>query len=264
MWHGQSERNVDKFFDEVDSLAKEPIIAADGTEYEVPVCVIAEEIDGLTRERGTSHDSIDDRIQTTILQRLDTTARKMRDSLVIVLCTSNVPALLDPAFIRRAGGMVEHFGRLTRRVFEEILTKLVAGIPFARDAGVDGSQAIADTTAWMFGPNADTGVVEIIYAGSTQPIAKMRRDFLTGALVERAVQQASSEACEQHDDGCKDPGLTTALLASALSEQVDNVVEHLTEHNAHNYLDVPRGSRVATVRQTTPSSPIPAALERRA
>jgi ATP-dependent 26S proteasome regulatory subunit len=261
-WYGEAERNVDKFFNEVDALCEERITGPGGQEFEAPVLVIAEEIDGLARERGSGHDNVDDRVQATILQRLDTTARKLRDSLVIVLCTSNVPNLMDPAFVRRAGGFVEHFGRLGRRVFEEILTKQVKGIPFASTAGKDGSTAIADITAWLFGPNADTGVAELIYAGSTQPLTKMRRDFLTGALVERAVQQASAEACQQQEDGCEDPGLTTAQLASAFAEQVQHIVVNLTERNAHHYLDVPRGSRVATVRLTTTSNPIPAAFER--
>ncbi|MHC4514570.1 MAG: AAA family ATPase [Planctomycetota bacterium] len=263
-WYGEAERNVDRFFDEVDALCEEPITTARGAKLEAPVLVIAEEIDGLTRERGSSHDSVDDRVQATILQRLDTTTRRLRDSLVIVLCTSNVPTLLDPAFVRRAGGKIERFGRLGRRAFTEILAKQVRGIPFASEAGPDGRTAIADITAWLFGPNADTGVVEIIYAGSTRPVTKKRHHFLTGALVERAVQQAAEEACQQHEDGCEDPGLTTALLADALAAQVQHIVEHLTEHNAHHYLDVPRGSRVATVRPTATSSPIPAALERSA
>ncbi|MEE9128052.1 MAG: ATP-binding protein, partial [Planctomycetota bacterium] len=207
-WYGEAEANVDRFFDEVDGLCEDRITNRAGKEFEAPVVVIAEEIDGLARERGSSHDNVDDRVQATILQRLDTTARKLRDSLVIILCTSNVPNLMDPAFVRRAGGSVAHFGRLGRRVFEEILTKQVRGIPFAKAARKDGSTAIANITAWLFGPNTDTGVVEIVYAGSTQPLTKKRRDFLTGALVERAVQQAAAEACRQHEDGCEDPGLT--------------------------------------------------------
>jgi len=262
-WFGQAERNVDSFFDEVEALSQERLQGPDGRYYQVPVLVVAEEIDGLTRERGSSHDVVDDRVQSTILQRLDTTSRKLRDSLVIFLCTSNVPSLLDPAFVRRAGGMVEHFGRLDRRVFEEVLTKMVQGIRFASAAGKDGRDAIADVTAWLFGANSDQGVAQIIYAGSTQTVTKRRCDFLTGALVERAVQQAAEEACQQHEDGSQDPGLSTALLQEALAEQVQNIVEHLTPHNAQHYLDVPRGSRVATVRPVT-QNPIPTALERSA
>lgn len=260
-WYGESERNVDRFFDEVRELSKERLEGPDGRSYEAPVLVIAEEIDGLTRERGTGHDIVDDRVQSTILQRLDMTSRELRDSLVIFVCTSNVPSLLDPAFVRRAGGIVVHFGRLDRRVFEEVLTKTLADIPFAK---TEGRNTIADVTAWLYGANSDPGVVQMVYAGSTQAITKHHRDFLNGALVARAVQKAADQACTEHEDGARNPGLTTEMLQESLAEQVQNIVEHLTQHNAHHYLDVPRGSRVATVRPVQNRNPVPAALERSA
>jgi len=107
-------------------------------------------------------------------------------------------------------------------------------------------------------------VAQIVYAGATRAITRHRRDFLTGALVERAVQRAAEQACQEHEDGAEDPGLTTAMLQEALAEQVQNIVAHLTPNNAHHYLDVPRGSRVATVRPVRNPSPVPAALERSA
>lgn len=265
-WYGEAEQNVDKFFNEVADLSQERIEGPDGRTYEAPVLVIAEEVDGLTRERGSGHDNVDDRVQSTILQRLDTTSQRLRDSLVIFICTSNVPFLLDPAFIRRAGAIVEHFTRLNRQVFEEVLMKTVNGIPFARFDGrnTNGHGVVTDITAWLYGANSDPGVVELVYAGSTQAITKHRRDFLNGALVERAVQNAAEQACEEQEDGARNPGLTTAKLQEALAEQVQNILEHLTPHNAHHYLDVPRGSRVATVRPVQHPNPVPAALERSA
>ncbi len=263
-WYGESEQRIGKVFDEVEALTAERVVGRDGIEYELPVIVIAEEIDGLTRERGSSHDAVDDRVLTTILQRLDTTAKKLRESLVIMLFTSNVPDLMDPAFIRRAGAMVEHFGRLDRRSFVGVLTKKTSGMPFVPEAGAAGSEAIAGLAAWIYGANSDTssGLVELTYAGSTQPQARGRRDFLTGALVERAVQQAANEACEAQQDGVARPGLSTASLARALQDQVQSIVQQLTEHNVRHYLDVPQGVRVAVVRQIPDQNPIPTELLR--
>jgi hypothetical protein len=238
-WYGEAERNVDKFFDEIDSLSKTPVVGPDGKEFEAPVIVVAEEIDSLTRERGTSHDAVDDRIQATILQRLDTTNRRLRDSLIVMICTSNVPNLLDPAFVRRAGGTIHHFGRLEKDMFAEVLSKHVNGVPFSGDQ----SEAIDKLSNWMYKDQKE--VASVRYANSRENVKKYKRDFLTGALVERAVQQACSVACEEQEDGTSSPGLTAAMLAGALGEQVHNVVKQLTEGNAHHYMDVPRGSRVA-------------------
>ena len=129
-------------------------------------------------------------------------------------------------------------------------------------AGPDGAAAITDITSWLFGANADEAVVETVYAGSTTPVIRYRRDFLTGALVDRSIRQAATEACRQHEEGSEDPGVTTAMLAHALAEQVENIVRQLTEHNVHHYVDVPGGSRVASVRPLTTTRSIPAELER--
>ena len=264
-WFGESESNVDKFFNEVEALSEEPVRGADGVEYEAPVLVIAEEIDGLTRERG-SGDATDGRVQNTILQRLDATAKNLRDRLIIVICTSNVPSLLDPAFVRRAGGMIEPFGRLGRQSFVAVLRKHLRDIPFvpSSDAEEPRDAAIAALTAWLFGRNADKPVTELVYAGSTQAQQRYRRDFLTGSIVERAVQQAATRACRIQEQGGDAIGLSQALLAEAFVDQIGKIVEQLTEQNVHHYLTVPRGSRVATVRPSPEPSPTPFELERSA
>ena len=86
--------------------------------------MVGQEFAGLSRDRGTSHDGADDRIQSTILQRLDTTSRQMRDSLLLMLCTSNVPNLLDPAFVPGTGTPVP--GGLTMREAIPIVRRLCA------------------------------------------------------------------------------------------------------------------------------------------
>ncbi len=95
-WYGESEKHLDGFFDEVEQLAAETFIAPDGNEYELPLLVIGEEADALARSRGT--DSVHDRVEVTLLQRLDMTSQKLKDKLILFLFTSNVPELVDPAF----------------------------------------------------------------------------------------------------------------------------------------------------------------------
>ena len=124
MWLGESDKQIDRFFDEVEQLAAEDFTGPDGKKYNLPVMVIAEEIDCLARSRGGDSDAVHDRIQTTLLQRLDTTTRSLKDKLIVFVFTSNVPHLIDPAFLRRAGGTIERFYRLEKEGFMQAFARV--------------------------------------------------------------------------------------------------------------------------------------------
>jgi ATP-dependent 26S proteasome regulatory subunit len=264
-WLGESDKSIDRFFDEVDQLAEEVFVGPDGSAHVLPLLAICEECDGLARARG--EDAIYDRIQTTLLQRLDVTCQKLKDKLVIFLFTTNVPHVVDPAFLRRAGGTTEHFGRLNRRSFVAVLHKHLRGLPFVAEKGVEPAEAerraAADLTAWLFSPNGpDRGQVELTYVGSSAPVLKYRRDFLTGALVDRAVQQAAAEACRAERAGAARPGLSAALLVSTFDRQVRGIVDQLHRDNVGQYLDLPDGTRVGSVRRLEQPALLPVELER--
>jgi hypothetical protein len=262
-WLGDSDKHIDRFFDEVDQLADELFEGPDGRLHEMPLLAICEECDGLARARGD--DAIHDRIQTTLLQRLDVTCQKLKDRLVIFLFTTNVPQVVDPAFLRRAGGTTERFGRLTRRGFLAVLSKHLRGLPLlGGETPAEAQRAVThDLTAWLFSPNGpDRGQVELTFAGSTQPQIRYRRDFLTGALVDRAVQEAAMEACRAERQGCERPGVTLAQLLGAFERQVRAVVDQLHPHNVTNYLDLPDGARVVGVRRIDQPVVRPLELER--
>jgi SpoVK/Ycf46/Vps4 family AAA+-type ATPase len=266
-WLGESDKQIDRFFDEVDQLCDELYTGADGQDHELPVLAICEECDGLARTRG--EDAIYDRIQTTLLQRLDVTCQKLKNKLVIFLFTTNVAHVVDPAFLRRAGGTTERFGRLNRRAFRAVLQKHLHNLPFASSNGHTQQQreqeVLSDLTGWLFSANGqERGLVELSVAGSTQPMVKHRRDFLTGALVDRAVQEAAAEACRAEQMGCDRPGLTPAALKTALDRQVRSIVEQLHPHNVANHLDLPDGVRVVGVRRLDQPPVLPAELERTA
>jgi hypothetical protein len=265
-WLGDSDKNLDRFFDEVEQLADERWTAPSGEVFELPVLVICEEIDGLARARG-SGDPIYDRIQTTGLERLDMNCQRLADRLATFLFTTNLPHLVDPAFLRRAGGTMEHFGRLDRRGFQSVLEKHLLGLPMRADLG--GVQAAAEkrllreTTDWLFSAGGhDQGLVEVTMVGSSTPIVKRRRDFLTGAMVDRAVQQAALEARRAERRGEAAPGLSPELLIGAFHDQIQAIVGQLTAHNAENYLDLPDGMRVGNVRRIAQPAWQPHQLER--
>ena len=249
-WLGDSDKNLDRFFDEVETLASEPFVAPDGRSYELPVLAILEEIDGLARARGT--EPVYDRILTTALPRLDTSRAELRDKLIIFIATTNVAHQVDHAFLRRVGGTIEHFGRLNRAGFIAVIDKHLQGCPFEGDDAEPEArrQAVAEVTAWLFSPShADVGEVELTFAGSTTPVVKRCRDFLTPSVVERAVQQAGEAVIRGGAHSGEPCGLTSEALISALHEQVRSIVDQLSESNAREYVDLPDGVRVARVRR---------------
>jgi ATP-dependent 26S proteasome regulatory subunit len=258
MWLGESDKNLDRFFSEVEQLAGDPFVAPDGQTYTLPALCILEEIDGVARSRG--HEPIYDRILTTALQRLDTTRPELREKLVLFVATTNVPQQVDAAFLRRVGGTIEHFGRLSRDEFVSVLDKQLADRPVAVCNGVGRKRArrklIAEVTAWMYAPDrADTAQVELSYAGSASWVPKYRRDFLTPSIVDRAMQNASCAASLDEDRGETDaPGLTSELLIEALNQQVRGIADGLHEANVQDYLDLPDGVRVASLRRPRPAS----------
>ena len=250
MWMGESDKNADRLFDEVEQHAARKFTAKSGKEFRLPVLVIMEEADGMGLARG--QDAIYDRILTTILQRLDPNRAGLSDQLVVFLSTTNEQQIVDPAFLRRIGGTVEVFGRLSQKGFLEVLKKHIDGMP-AQSVGGKGQKeswrsVLSGINESLFHPDKDPGVVELTFHGGGKEI-KHQRDFLTGALVDRAVQQAATEAWK--DSISKDPkaGIRREQLERAFSDQVRHVADQLCPQNVSHYIDLPEGVHVTGVRR---------------
>ena len=265
MWLGESEKNWERAMQETLQLADEPFTKPDGGQLKLPVLLVLEEVDGVGRARG--HEAIHDRILTTILQSLDPGRLELSDRLIIVLATTNEPHLVDPALLRRVGGSIEYFRRLNRRSFMSVFGKLSRSLPAASHNGCTQREIwdrhVQNLAAWLFSPNGtDPGLVELTYAGSTTPITKYRRDFLTGALVDRALQQAAAEAAQAELNGSNPAGITFEELLRGLDAQLRGVVDQLKEQNVGSYTDLPDGVRVATLRRIPQPAHLPAEFHR--
>lgn len=267
VWLGESDKRLDRFFDEVTQLYDEPFIAPDGKQYNLPVLAIGEEIDAFGRTRGMDHDGVFDRIQTTFLQRLDMTRSEFKDRAVIFIFTSNVPDLIDSAFLRRIGGTIHRFEGLNNRCsFQDVLEKHLNGLPFASNNGKHQQEhqedIISKLTSWLFSQNGEEQrIVELSCAGS-ETIIKYRRSFLTGALVQRVVEQAAREACKAEILGLENPGLTLEALMEAFNDQIRSIVDNLSVRNINQYVDLPDGIRVTNLRRFEQPSSLPFELMR--
>ena len=252
MWLGESDKNCDRMFDEVEQVAAQKYTNAKGEEFMLPVMVVMEEADGMGRARGQDHDAVYDRILSTILHRLDPNRPGLSDKLVVFLSTTNEKNMIDPAFLRRIGGSVEVFGRLDQEAFDAVLRKHVEGLPASYNGDAKKkawNSIINDINEWLFLPGPDKGVVELYYQGSQSPVVRYHRDFLTGALVDRAVQQAATAAWELSLKDNPNSGVTRDQMITAIRDQVASVADQLCPQNVSHYLDLPEGVRVVNVRR---------------
>ena len=265
MWFGESEKNIARFFREIEQLSDEHFVAPDGKEYELPVLVILEEVDGIGRSRG--HDPVYDRVMTTLLQLLDPTRQELRDRLVVFVTTTNVEGLVDTAVLRRVGATIAHFGPLDRRAFIAVISKHLGGMPVVSQNGLSEADArrglIQELTAWLYSPNGeDRGQVELAFANTVAPAIHYRRDFLTGGLVDRAVQDAATRASRAARRGARPVGLTAQLLMKCFNDQIQNIVERLEPHNVASYLDLPEGLHLTGIRRIARPAVLPSELMR--
>jgi ATP-dependent 26S proteasome regulatory subunit len=262
---GQSDQQLALFFKSVEEAASQPFVTPDGRRFMLPVIAVMEEIDGLARSRG-GHDAIYDRILTTALQWLDATRPELREKLILYIGTTNEAEQVDRAFLRRIGATIDRFGRLDKRGFAAVLQKHLGKVPAAGAVGATPEEArrgiVREIAAWLFSPNGtDRGLVELTYAGSTTPVARYRRDVLTGALVERAVQEAAKAARREELRTGETGGVTHLLLLRAFENQFRALADQLSEANARQYVDVPDGARVATLRRVPQPTLLPHELQ---
>lgn len=249
MWLGESDKNMDRFFDEVEELSGKPVKIG-RKEHKLPVFCTIEEVEAIVRQRGGQDGAggAMDRIMTTFLQRLDATRPELRDKVIVFICTTNEPHLIDHAAFRRLGGVVEHIGMLDKASFPKVLEKHVARIPIESDNGTPMSSlremATDYVTATIF--TDERPLVELMT--SKGAVKKYRKDFMTPALIDRAVQQAAEIAAEMEMNKETD-GVPVKVLVDCFESQIQSVASQLGEGNAHKYLDLGDEERVSKVRR---------------
>lgn len=250
-WLGESDRNIDEFFDELAELALRTLPTIDGRLVHLPLLVKLEEVDGLGAARG--REQIYDRLMSTLLERLDPARLRELAAPILVISTSNHADMIDAALKRRLTTDGVHlFGRLNRLDLASVLGGKIRNLPVAlgRDGGSAPearSRIVADAAGLLWAPS-DAPIVEIDIAGAN-PLRKHRRDFLTAGVVAQAVDRAARAACLREADGEPDPGLTPALVLDALEHEILAITSVLEPANVRHFVDLPDGVRVLTVRR---------------
>ena len=250
-WLGRTDKNIEDLFNDIRSVASTPVETVSGEEVLLPVIIIMEEIEGITRRRGHSDAGVYDRLLTTFLQRLDDTTDDLSKLPLLFISTSNRPDLIDSAMRRRLGVQAK-FSRLDEEAFSAVLEKkLNPRYPYAGGKKTDDvrKDIVKKATRWLFGPSRDNqGLLELTIRDGKKLI-KFRRDFLTGALIELAIQSAIDRTVtEAEESGKKQFGLTDEIVMESLRQHIDSLAENLTPHNAADYVDLPENAQILEIR----------------
>jgi hypothetical protein len=251
---GVTDQNIDALFDDILALARETI-EVDGRRVTLPIVVIMEEAEALAKRRGDFDGAIYDRVIGMLLQRLDDPTDSLANVPLFWITTSNRAEIMDSAMWRRLAGVRAEFLRLDRDGALAVLhKKLKPKFPYASHNGTPHAerrtQAIDRVMASLFSPNGDdAGQLELTLRDG-QKLTKHRRDFLTGAVIERAVSLAiESTAGAAVENGGQTDGLSAERLIEALRHVIDGELANVTPHNAGDYLDLPEHTPVASVRR---------------
>lgn len=258
-WLGRSDKNFDQLFDDIQELAAEEVDTAGGERIQLPVVVIFEEVEGLARRRSDGdHDGASgamDRILGTLLQRLDDPLDELSKLSLILLSTSNKPAMIDVAMQRRLGAKVARFKRLDRDGLAAVLSKKVKShYPLAWRNGTPQdrlrAKLIDEVVGHLFSPSNEESPLLELTLRDGQKIQRYSRDFLTGAIIEQALSDAIEQliTCAEQS-GRDDVGLDSAIVIDALQGQIDTLAENIAAFNAADYVDIPDHTHVANVRR---------------
>jgi len=254
-WFGQTDHNIEEFFNDLQWLASQEVETADGRKVRLPVVVILEEFEGIAKRRGAYDGDVYDRIIGMLLQRLDDTTDDLAGLPIFFLATTNRPELVDAAMWARLASVSATFNRLDREATAAILAKkLKPSYPYASENGTPAEksrQAVIDrTVAWMYSPNGeDAGQVELTLRNGDK-LLKYRRDFLTGRLIEQALANAIDQVvfADEEPEG-EEQGLSAGILIDCFREMIDSLADIITPQNASDYLDLPEQAAVASVRR---------------
>jgi ATP-dependent 26S proteasome regulatory subunit len=234
---GETEENIRSYFQWVAERAK------DG-----PVVCVFDEIDGVGRARGTTHDVYDDKFLASLLVELD----GFKDRGNVALCAAtNRRDLLDPALYERVSDVEIRVGRPRRRAAEAIFSiHLPESVPFSPngDAAADTrSEIIQRAVSRLYAPNNDENQLCAIRFRDSSTRVVSASDLISGRQIEQICRHARRLAFSRENRGGSQ-GIQIDDMDHAVSEALGRMATMLTPRNARVYLeDLPQDLDIVAV-----------------
>ena len=236
-WFGRSEANYREAF----RVARQ----ASAECPDVPVVMFFDEVDAISRPRGSSHMQVDDRVLTAFMAELD--GLEDRGNIVVVAATNRRDAI-DPALLRpgRLGDTVLNIGRPRLQAAKQIFGKHLADdIPYGDRTGVESArggdaealreEAIEAVVSRIYAPNAENPLATVMLRDGSQR-AIQSADVISGAGIAKIVMDATEHACYRELE-TGDAGLRLEDLLAAADDELQSVVSGLTPANCRAHLD---------------------------
>jgi proteasome-associated ATPase len=252
MWVGESERYIREVF----SYARK--VSAESGDV---VIIFYDEIDAVARARsgagGHGSSAVGSTIVPTLLSELDGLEEEGNTGVILIAAT-NRPDVLDSAFMRamRMDIKIEvpRPGRAAARsIMERYLTPDLLPSNGSTGSGPSSEELIEQALAQLFAPADDNTVATLVFRdGQRQPI--LRKDLLSGALLERIISEAQTRALMREIDmGAPDgtDGIRAEDLSAALDEAFASEAKILRPHNVRDYLALPADRDVVAVQPAT-------------
>lgn len=258
-YFGEAEQKVTDWFKKLDQLAQHKVRTAAGEEFSPTLIVVLEEIEGIVRSRGEQGGSshLFDRVLSLILQKMDS-ASTNHDRPILFLTTTNCRSVVDPAAKRRFGDREVFFGPLDARGAISVLEKKIPeGTPvrgpdgFGDDSPEARANLIDKIAMHLFGDAPDQVIAEVtLRDGANLPVH--RRDFVTGAILDSAVNRAKDACLKVSVEHDAMVGIDPDGMVEILTEQYRELAGGLSNHNIGDYfpdlLDGRTTEQIAGVR----------------
>ncbi|HEV3255656.1 MAG TPA: ATP-binding protein [Gemmataceae bacterium] len=233
---GQTELNVNRWFERLSRLGRAVLRGRDGREVRVPLLVVLEEAEALLRMRGEVGGSghLFDRPLAQILQKLDALTDHLNVPLVFC-ATTNRADLLDPAALRRLGVSPVIFGTLSAGQAASVLAKKILPNMPLRNAGPQARQTLMNQAiSYLYGNDPDQGLAEVrLRNGERRTLS--RRDLVTPAALETAVSSAIDDSLRQSAEVGRLLGLDGEAIVQALHAHFANLATTLRPHNLREH-----------------------------
>lgn len=244
-WFGQSEENVRREFETLNRLADE-----DGA---LVICYL-DEVESISRHRGSGIGHADDKTVAAVLAELDGFRER---SNVVIVSSTNRKDLIDAALLERLSSIELHVGRPTasgaRAIFDVHLPPGVPVSPNGAAAPETRREIIDLAVSRIYAPNGDAKVALIKFSSGAQRVVTAR-ELVSGRLISQVCRNACELAFE-HDLTKGRPGVTVRDMEAAVEDAIERMRTTLTKGNAGSYLpDLPQDTHVVSVEPIRPAA----------
>lgn len=240
-YFGETEQKIAAWFRKLARVARQELVLPDGRKIVVPIVLCFEEIEHLIRRRGEGDSSshLFDRALSPILQRTDD-IRNSLDVPIIMIGTTNLRRVMDPAGRRRFAQRQVYFGMLDAMGALSVLEKKIPlGVEIRRQPretpALARKRLLREVLYHLFN-DADDQTIARVTLRDGQHLNLHRRDVISGALLESAVSHAIDVCLDRSEENGELLGLDASSVIGALSQQLEGLATCLTPQSVADYL----------------------------